>query len=137
MIEDYKQLQEQKKEIESKLRKLVKKSKNTLQKEFHKAFKDLFAKYPLLEEISFKAYTPYFNDGEACNYRSTHDYPDITYDGQEYEDGYELPDQKCKKELFALMSSIGDELIEDIFGDHVRITIQRDKILVETYENHS
>ncbi len=137
MIEEYKQLQEQKKEIESKLQKLVKRSKNTLQKEFHKTFKEVFEKYPKLEEISFKAYTPYFNDGETCYYRSTHDYPDITYDGKEYEDGYEPPDQKCKKELFALMSSIDNELIEDIFGDHVRVIIQRDKILVESYENHN
>lgn len=31
-------------------------------------FKEIFIKYPHLEQIGFRAYTPYFNDGDACEY---------------------------------------------------------------------
>lgn len=46
----------------------------------------LFEKYPLLEQISFTAYTPYFNDGDECVYSAHTDYPEIVYDGEEYTD---------------------------------------------------
>lgn len=37
--------------------------------EFFKWFKDFFEKYPFITEVQWCQYTPYFNDGEPCEFR--------------------------------------------------------------------
>jgi hypothetical protein len=46
--------------------------------------KDIFAKYPDLISISWVAYTPYFNDGDTCYYRSRHNHPNLEGDLKNY-----------------------------------------------------
>ena len=39
-----------------------------LQTEFPKIFEELFAKSKLIDSFSWTQYTPYFNDGETCEF---------------------------------------------------------------------
>lgn len=48
-----------------------------IQANFHGVAKELFATYPELKSFGWTQYTPYFNDGEPCTFRSQHDYPTI------------------------------------------------------------
>lgn len=89
-------------------------------------------KFPNLEKISWTAYTPYFNDGETCYYSSRHNYPeiegvDLNYGTPEY--------TQIKKELSEFLSQFDDELMMDLFGDHVRIVITREGLSVEEYQH--
>ena len=52
------------------------------EKFFSKKFNEIFLKYPNLEEVSWNAYTPYFNDGEPCVFSSNHNYAEFSF----YED---------------------------------------------------
>jgi hypothetical protein len=119
----------------------------------HESLKDLFQKHPLLSEIHWTQYTPWFNDGDPCVFH-THDI-DYTFDGTEYE-SYDDPGKKWDrvgqkyvsvqipaplsaaylaiKELYAQFSS-AEEVMQQVFGDHVRVTATRDGISVDEYEH--
>lgn len=89
-------------------------------------------KYPSLEKIHWTAYTPYFNDGEACYYSSNHNYAEI--EGRDL--NYGTPEYKeIKKELSEFLSQFDDDLMMDLFGDHVRIVITREGLSVEEYQH--
>ena len=40
----------------------------SIRPKFHEAFALIFKRHPKLENITFTAYTPYFNDGDECVY---------------------------------------------------------------------
>jgi len=53
---------------------LKKQVQKELQAEFNGALAELFDAYPFVKSVSFAAYTPYFNDGDTCEYSVHHDY---------------------------------------------------------------
>jgi hypothetical protein len=56
-----------------------------IQENFHGMVKELFINYPELKSISWRQYTPYFNDGEPCEFSSNHDrYPTINGNDEDY-----------------------------------------------------
>ena len=68
------------KEIESEINKLLKEAKVKVVKEiFKKAVPELFVEYPNLKRISWTQYTPYFNDGDTCEFGSSHTSPAIYF----------------------------------------------------------
>jgi hypothetical protein len=123
---------------------LKKEVKNKIKTIFHSSVKDLFAENPNLKSISFNCYTPYFNDGDVCTFRSAHKYPDINGVG-DYSD--EEEDQKAWDELGKaeqnkitkavkdFMSNWDNDDMFDLFGDHVKVNITAKKIEVEDYEH--
>lgn len=44
---------------------------------FHERSKELFVEHPILKSIAWHQYTPYFNDGSECTFRSNHTEPYI------------------------------------------------------------
>jgi hypothetical protein len=54
-------------------------AKEKVEAVFKEAALELFTEYPNLKRISWTQYTPYFNDGDACTFRSTHDSPAIYF----------------------------------------------------------
>ena len=85
------------KEIKSEINKLRKEAKAKV-RDFQKAVLELFVEYPNLKRISWTQYTPYFNDGDTCEFGSNHDSPAIYFttplpdaedDDEEEFDGYE------------------------------------------------
>jgi hypothetical protein len=93
-------------------------------------FKELFEKYPKLETISWSQYTPYFNDGEECIFRSNHKYADI--------EGTELSDKEhdvIEEEIKQFMNQLDNELLKNLFGDHVQLVVSKEGISVEDYDH--
>ncbi len=116
---------------------------------------ELFEKYDYLHTISWNQYTPYFNDGESCEFQVNHDYIINGYDSEG--DGtpnnfvnislmsnkkiYELkkegswikvPNPKydkkykaCIDDISNVLSLIPDEYYAELFGDHVEVELSR------------
>ena len=95
-------------------------------------FKNTFEKYPQLHSVSWSQYTPYFNDGDTCTFRSNHEYADIEGDGLEYgKPEYEA----IKKEIRTFLSQFDDDLLKALCGDHVQLVVTKEGISVEEYDH--
>lgn len=102
----------------------------------------IFQQYPDLEAFRWTQYTPYFNDGEPCVFNAHIDYLDLKMDGKWLED---CPSYKRKdpgpvdleaQAVGELLSAIGGDGLEAVFGDHVKITVYRSgKTKVDEYEH--
>lgn len=97
-------------------------------------FKETFNKHQNLKEVRWTQYTPYFNDGEECTFRSNHEWADIEgvdgeldYDSKEY--------KEIKENIREFLSQFDDELLRNLFGDHVEIIVTKEGISVEEYEH--
>lgn len=99
------------------------------EKFFSKKFNEIFLKYPNLEEVSWNAYTPYFNDGEPCVFSSNHNYAEFSF----HEDKEE--NEEVESEVESFLSKFDDELLRNLFGDHVEIIVTKEGISVEEYEH--
>ena len=88
-------------------------------------FKELFEKHPQLESVSWRQYTPYFNDGDPCYFRVGEFEPE--FDGDE--------DEASNDAVYELADELPEEVLESVFGDHVKITATRDGFEVTEYEH--
>lgn len=104
-----------------------------------KVTKELFVKYPDLEWFRWKQYTPYFNDGDECVFSAGIDYPDLKLHSEEdyIEEGWSDKEehQKLRDSVVETLQGFDEEDYKLIFGDHVSITVYKDKIEVEEYEH--
>lgn len=121
---------------------------------FLAASAEIFAANPQLVSYSWKQYTPYFNDGDSCEFSANTEYFNVKVssdpaaaDEDEDEDDDEFStwglDKKANlspKEKAGL--AIGDllELFEDddyqmMFGDHVKVTVTVDGVEVDEYQH--
>lgn len=114
-------------------------------------FLEIFEKYPNLKDISWTQYTDYFNDGDLCTF-SVHAEDSLIINGYQY---YEIIYEKNKEEVLEevgltleefeeiaktidslLYNSIGEDILETIFGDHVKVNVTKDGISTESYTRH-
>jgi RecG-like helicase len=80
-------------ELKAEIALMVAETKKKMEKGFAQATKFLFKEFPVLESFSWRQYTPYFNDGDVCNFSAQTDYPTIN---DEIDGTYSLED-KIKK----------------------------------------
>jgi hypothetical protein len=98
---------------------------------FGSIFQPFLAKYPEVDNVYFTAYTPYFNDGDPCQY-NVHDLY-YTVDGDDEFSSYGDDERTMDfKEVCNVFGSIPDEIIEQLF-DEGKITITRDGVDHEEY----
>lgn len=141
-------------QIKENLQNAMKAAKESCQKLFQEECKVIFDQFPELESFGFVGYTPYFNDGDACEYsvRCDLDYG-LRINGKDFDntaedagfsygdDGYDKLEEEWKKyqpisDLVYAMDSVPGDLLKQIFDDHSEVTIHRDgKIEVEEYEH--
>jgi hypothetical protein len=57
-----------------------------LQKDFPAMFTELFAEAPNLKSFGWTQYTPYFNDGDSCEFGVNFDYPYINGANEDYDE---------------------------------------------------
>jgi hypothetical protein len=98
--------------------------------------KDIFERHPKLQSVSWRQYTPYFNDGDECVFHTHIDTYSLNVNGccpdygdDEYEEGQELtkPEHdEIADEVCDFLNQIDDEDFKHIYGDHVRVTLHRD-----------
>jgi 5'-deoxynucleotidase YfbR-like HD superfamily hydrolase len=138
---NYELLSKQMSELREKMKEL---SKPYLEELFQKAFDE----NPEITEFFWTQYTPYFNDGDACEF-SVHDVYfilDKDKDACSYEGTYisSYKPEEYNKHLYEIYSrrrvaelknvldivnesihSIRDDIMQMLFGDHVKITVNR------------
>lgn len=118
---------------------------------------NLFAEVPNLLEVKWNQYTPYFNDGDVCEFRigdagfkfavdpSTPAPEPTEEDDEEYDDdddddfqySYDMKDKKIKRICDQFSKTLTDleEVLEITFGDHVEVFASTNKIHTKEYEH--
>lgn len=98
----------------------------------------IFEKYPDLNQFGWRQYTPYFNDGDACTFRAQIDHYSILLEDGRWGNDDELTEEEeaMTKDVSDMLYSIGEYNLEDIFGNHVEITVRRNgRVDTEDYEH--
>lgn len=139
--------------------------KEELKTEFQAVFKEqaaiLFEKYDWLKELSWTQYTPYFNDGDSCEFYVNDEvsingcniygdkvyaesWSSVLFDESEAEEFAETVKDERREEfrqvelvagqLVGFLAS-NDEIALMMFGDHAKVSIQRDGVYVEECEH--
>jgi len=138
---------------------------NLVQKEFQakaktalqSAFKEFFDANPRIEGVYWRQYTPYFNDGDTCEFSVGEMYAlagptseDEQYDHPEdrsntFDDYGRYGDEAFNKEWAAeiknfskfnrTINQLPDDVFLQTFGDHSSITATRAGFDVEEYEH--
>lgn len=112
-----------------------------LKQEFQSLFQDrlkvLFDAVPVLEAIDLIQYTPYFNDGDTCEFgiKSIG-----FYDEKDFESDYDAnfdspPEQEALKDALTQFIYRNEDLMKSLYGDHVQVTITREETTTEEYEH--
>ncbi len=126
--------------------------------ELEAAIPRLFEQYPFLQSVGFKAFAPYFNDGDACVWHLRADEPDVAAidaNGEEYDvwtraeetTGYgenEKPNplydkahDDCYQAVIALIDMVDEDVWEQILeSEHVEVTLTKDGIQTSDYSRH-
>ena len=146
----------------------IKKLKQEMLEASNKIFTDLtktiFEDHPKLESFGWHQFTPYFNDGETCEFSVNTDYiyingesvdesdwineTKITNYGtwnrekRQYEGRTEVPNFNYDKELVAacdeikeFLSNFDNDFFMSQFGDHAEVTITTEGVSVDEYEH--
>lgn len=120
-------------------------------------FKEFFEANPRVESVKWTQYTPYFNDGDTCTFGVNEMYLGLNagpgeddedaeeQDDDDYEDDdgmsawslsrSENPEMKALGEALKGLHVIPDDVMESVFGDHVRIIATRNGFDVEEYSH--
>lgn len=127
---------------------------------FKLAFKEFFDANPEVNVVGWRQYTPYFNDGEPCEFNcyasyafvsNAKDYGQIEYgeyngedesvwisDGDYGDLNEELIPQSVLDNadaLRSLLAKIDDSVFLDMFGDHVQVFATREGFDVQEYSH--
>jgi hypothetical protein len=118
---------------------------------------DLFSGNPSLVNFSWSQYTPYWCDGDVCEFGANTDSPTVRvkFDGQivrysdyetvivdeddvefEVEAGkYEKECERICKAVSKILGQFDDEDFEMMFGDHVEVTVSPKKVTTDSYDH--
>lgn len=131
------------KELTDNFTKMKREFQKEVSKVFVKAAEEIFLKYPLLESIGWKQYTPYFCDGDPCTFSVYSDSPLINgedeygwnwiktgnktkWGGEEeklsQEDEWK---NNCSNEVAELLDQIDYDLLQSTYGEGL-VTLTRD-----------
>jgi hypothetical protein len=139
---------------------------DTAQSAFKEFTADFFEQFPGVKKFGWIQYTPYFNDGDTCEFSVQNDYDSIKINGVSYYDRDEQeelelgPCTKCDAELeegdkfcsqcgtivptpvnealtekeitdaakhaAEMLGNFDEDIMRDLYGDHVQVTIHRD-----------
>lgn len=69
-------------ELKTKVEELNKQLKETYADGLREYAQEIFDKYPKLHSFAWTQYTPYFNDGEPCEFGIHADYPKVSFKGE-------------------------------------------------------
>ena len=119
MVEDFKQTKEEFTE--------------KMTKKFNEFFKNFFDKNPEISVVKWQQYTPYFNDGDECVFR-TYFYDVLELDSNMPEEDYKRL-SAIQNDLEKTLKSIPKEIYKDMFGDHCQVTATVDGFDVIEYEH--
>ena len=139
-------------DFKSKQRDLVK----LVQSSFADATREIFDKYESLQSFGWHQYTQYFNDGDDCTFSAYIEDDSLEVNGSRADDYPQYAEKKwvggarqyapnpeydpnfnaMVKEISEFLQSIGENILEEVFGDHKEITVTREGAMVEDYTDH-
>lgn len=112
--------------------------KNKLSESFKSYIKTYFDKNPEIKTIFWNQYTPYFNDGDTCTFSVYDAYETNCEDTSQLSSWgeYEGEDENvtvdyCSEIGSVICSNEMEEVMYDMFGDHVRVFCTRDGFEVQ------
>lgn len=74
------------------------------------------------KQLMWAQYTPYFNDGEPCVFRVNDGYlQELGSKQKPYEGEYKLP-----ADLKTVLKSIPTDMLQNAFGDHIKVVVRPD-----------
>lgn len=101
-------------------------------------YKSLMDRYPEVKSVSWRQYTPYFNDGDTCVFSADMGYCIINLTAppnpNDFERGYydEISEadfprlDEFMKNWRKLAAALDDDVLLDLYGDHAEVTVNRD-----------
>jgi hypothetical protein len=104
---------------------------------FNARFKEFFEEYPGVYSVSWQQYTPYFCDGDACEFSSGHMYCEINEIEPSYDGVYPVDDNlkvACKV-AGKILSEFNDDDMLALFGDHVQVNVTPSGVDVSEYDH--
>ena len=152
-------------ELSERMTKIKEEAKVEMTSIFKEETDILFEKYDWLEEISWTQYTPYFNDGDSCEFsvnsdvsiNGTEGYLDgrkfkiydntyssiISDDTDEFidtiRDNKQMQDEYIKvqdtMEYIVGFLANNEDIALDMFGDHTKVSVQRGGTYTEKYDH--
>lgn len=119
---------------------------------FAEDIQQIFTDNPTLESFSWRQYTPFFNDGESCEFSAHTDSITVVLSENSESDEDEDEDKEIwvygkldadasPKTVIAykinkVLRTLDDDTLLSLFGDHVEVTVYRDgKIEQENYDH--
>jgi hypothetical protein len=118
---------------------------------FEEGAQALFLQHPTLKSFGWRQYTPYFNDGDTCEFSAHTDYPEVNNEDLEDSNHFRWndPDSAFSEELqmtkeehkeliqvvVRFLRHFEEEILKDLFGDHARVIITPSGASVEEYEH--
>lgn len=133
---------------------IIEAAKKKAKDAFMAELRDVFQRHPEIVCFKWNQYTPYFNDGDTCEFSVNSVYfsnsldingwGELDNDDGEEPDGFFCHDIAWKRpreyaDLDALASfigsSTGEEILQFMFGDHVTVTITKDGAETEEFEH--
>ena len=115
-----------------------------LSEDLKKYLRAFMQAHPELEYVSWKQYTDYFNDGDACNFyvrglnfkRVDTDEEDFDEESlDEYWGDNDDPLITALEELYADIEGDSDLMLA-LFGDHAEVTLTSEEVSVTSYTHH-
>lgn len=104
------------------------------------AFSDFFKAHPNVSAIRWAQYTPYFNDGDPCNFSVRE--ASARFESDEFLDSWEMEQKGFAAENETLgklegflQSDAFEPVMQAIFGDHVEVTVTPTEITIDTYSH--
>lgn len=110
---------------------------NEVRQGFPAMFAEFFAK-STIKSLTWQQYTPYFNDGEECEFSANVRYLviNIGEDNEDDEAGLTHEDKKLLDEVKETLCSIDQNFYRDLFGNHVEVTLTAEGVEVVEYSDH-
>lgn len=140
--------------IKEQMKKLRDEARSKVKNFFIKGMNKVFEMYPEVKSVSWRQYTPYFNDGEECTFSANvsyfgvngfDDYNDEGEDGAinvidyDYANGGRQYKYHKGEEIYEAIKSFLKQLENDdyktMFGDHVLVIVRKDEITIEEYDH--
>ncbi len=99
---------------------------NKLDQFLMNVFITLSTKDPKIKRIEWNQYTPYFNDGDSCEFQCHIEYPTFYSDENEDKDESSFePDNAIGKEWRKLVGNIDEDIFLQAYGDHMTVVITK------------
>jgi hypothetical protein len=134
------ELQKERDSLKNKLKQLNERISEFSRKELQEKLSKIFEQFPSVKSFAWKQFTDYWNDGNACHFHVHDDSECITINNKSM---WDMNEEELSKEEVEAQDAISDIIskydkkdMERMFGDHVEVCVNKDKIEVNDYNDH-